>query len=615
MTEILTESFCERCGTRYTFESALPAVRLKRVKVLSRGLKNFVMSDDTSMDEAMAAARSETERALSTHQLDAFHQTFNFCMSCRQYTCPNCWNEGAALCLSCAPILGMDIMPVPFAELDVSAGIGAMAEPPAGNGTHWTNGLHRGNGADGANGLDSAAGTFDTAAPIETAAPLDAADTIATNGTNGIHEVEVEAASPSAERPAPELIGLTEVAPVDIIDEINSTTRIEALTPVPETVEVAAPGGIDEAADVAATAEAFVMEPEAAPEAVSPVETEAPGHVEHMVAAVAIEAIAAEPPVEAVAAEPPIEAIAEEPQAEGEREPMLVAEAPVAEDDLAPFEADEAVDLAARLAGQTDTGDGAGWNDGEALAAARLHDKTAGQTSGWLQRFRPGQELDGDIDSSLYAPSDPDPLAEATVVAAAATSPAEIDDAALAPEAIDVVAVAADAPSADLEVPAPVAATEPQVALPVEPAPEPQVAQAPEPAPEAAPAPAVAPAGDIVAQPTWRMVAPDPAEEAPLPLPTVPAPTVPPAAATEPQWPTRPEWLGSAPASGLPFLGRPATPQGGLEALWTESNREVSSTPVTLGRAASGVQPCVSCGLSLSASARFCRRCGTLQGG
>jgi hypothetical protein len=62
MTEILTESFCERCGTRYTFESARPRVRLKGVKTMSRGLKNFVLSDDTSMDEAMAAARAETER-------------------------------------------------------------------------------------------------------------------------------------------------------------------------------------------------------------------------------------------------------------------------------------------------------------------------------------------------------------------------------------------------------------------------------------------------------------------------------------------------------------------------------------------------------------------------
>jgi hypothetical protein len=73
MPEILTESFCERCGTRYTFESARPRVPLKGMKVLSRGLKNFVLSDGTTMDEAMAAARNETDRELTAHQLDAFH--------------------------------------------------------------------------------------------------------------------------------------------------------------------------------------------------------------------------------------------------------------------------------------------------------------------------------------------------------------------------------------------------------------------------------------------------------------------------------------------------------------------------------------------------------------
>ena len=87
MPEVLTESFCERCGTRYTFESAVPRVaRLKGLRVVSRGLKNFVLSDDTSMDEAMAAARNETDREQTAQQLDAFHKTFNFCMSCRQYT-------------------------------------------------------------------------------------------------------------------------------------------------------------------------------------------------------------------------------------------------------------------------------------------------------------------------------------------------------------------------------------------------------------------------------------------------------------------------------------------------------------------------------------------------
>src|SRR6476660_1694315 len=121
MTEILTELFCERCGTRYTFESARPRVRLKGVTTLSRGLKKFVLSDDTSMDEAMAAARAETERESTSYQLDAFHKTFNFCMSCRQYTCPNCWNEAEARCLSCAPHLGQEVMPAPFPDLVTSS--------------------------------------------------------------------------------------------------------------------------------------------------------------------------------------------------------------------------------------------------------------------------------------------------------------------------------------------------------------------------------------------------------------------------------------------------------------------------------------------------------------
>ncbi len=141
MTEILTESFCERCGTRYTFESARPRARLKGVKVLSRGLKNFVLSDDNSMDEAMAAARSDTDRELTAHQLDAFHKTFNFCMSCRQYTCPNCWNEAEARCLTCAPHLGHEVLPAPFPDLVTSSYLVAdPVEEVAASGTNGSNG-------------------------------------------------------------------------------------------------------------------------------------------------------------------------------------------------------------------------------------------------------------------------------------------------------------------------------------------------------------------------------------------------------------------------------------------------------------------------------------------
>ena len=122
MPEILTESFCERCGTRYTFESSASRAKpLRGLKTISKGLRNFVLSDDSSMDEAMAAARSEAERDVTSRQLDAFHSTFNFCMSCRQYTCANCWNEAEGQCLSCSPLVAREAMPAPFPTVDVTA--------------------------------------------------------------------------------------------------------------------------------------------------------------------------------------------------------------------------------------------------------------------------------------------------------------------------------------------------------------------------------------------------------------------------------------------------------------------------------------------------------------
>lgn len=115
MPEILTESFCERCGTRYTFEAVTPKARpLTKLKILTRGLRNYVLSDETTLDEALAAARSEEQREISAQQLDAFHKTFNFCMSCRQYTCSDCWNEIEGRCLTCGPDLRAERLAGPF---------------------------------------------------------------------------------------------------------------------------------------------------------------------------------------------------------------------------------------------------------------------------------------------------------------------------------------------------------------------------------------------------------------------------------------------------------------------------------------------------------------------
>jgi hypothetical protein len=421
MTEILTESFCERCGTRYTFESARTRTRLKGVKVLSRGLKNFVLSDDTSIDEAMAAARSEADREASAHQLDAFHKTFNFCMSCRQYTCPNCWNEPEARCLSCAPLALVEA-PVRLEDLAMS--------------------------------------------PIGEASPG--------NGTAAVHEPHAW--------PEPVVADVATDAPDDMVV----------------------------ASDDAVAATTIAGEPE------SPaLELDAP-----------------------VAAEPPLEPAAEP------------VPAPAADADTAT--------------------------------------KAAAQTTGLLQRFRPGQSLDAELDAFERERFD----------AATPTEPGE--------DSVDIAIKAApDEPTAE--------------AVPAEALPTPfETAPEPEPEPLAAGASA-----DLVEQPTWRITAPDPSGAAPVPPASEPGTTVPlqttstqaEAPGDEPQWPARPQWPGAAPIAGLPFLGRPAAGQGGIEALWAASNQELVTAVPTPGRpaASTGIQPCVSCGLSLSANARFCRRCGTLQ--
>jgi hypothetical protein len=469
MSEILTESFCERCGTRYTFESARPKIRLKGVKVLSRGLKNFVLSDDTTMDEAMAAARSETDRESTAHQLDAFHKTFSFCMSCRQYTCPNCWNEVEARCQSCAPLPELEIAPRSAApEL----------APPA------------------FPGLVPLAGSATIAEP-------------ASNGTNGQHHDDVapETVAEPAAKATDQTAGLlSRFRPGQSLDEALAAFEREQTAPEPE------PEAISEAA--------ATLEPAAVVEVGAVTEAEAESTA-------AVEAVAE---VESLAAtEPEVVAIEAAAEVETIDDPTAIAdlEAPVAPG---------------------------------AVAAAQPMDAAVGEA--------PPEEMIGDPTRAAIAAAgaflaDDDQLAASEPAVAEASTEIQAEPVEAAP------------------VPAEPAATQP----------------------------------DVVEQPTWRITAPD-LDTKPIGAPSgpeEPAP-LPPA---EPQWPVRPEWPSAPRASaGLPFLGRPAQPEGGIDSVWAASNQELVATRpvVATGRASSGIQPCVSCGLSLSANARFCRRCGTLQG-
>jgi hypothetical protein len=107
MTELLTESFCERCGTRYDLGSTEPLSTARKTRGLVTGLRQFIMSQDSlqdSIDDAMKAQ----EEALAARQIDAFQEAFSFCFDCRRYTCSSCWNDEAGRCRSCVPLDGVD---------------------------------------------------------------------------------------------------------------------------------------------------------------------------------------------------------------------------------------------------------------------------------------------------------------------------------------------------------------------------------------------------------------------------------------------------------------------------------------------------------------------------
>jgi hypothetical protein len=127
LTDTLTESFCERCGTRYEFEAPTRLNPLRKTRGFIGGLKNYLTSQD-DMSDAMRDAMRQQEEALASAQLEAFHESFNFCIDCRQYTCVNCWNDGAGRCRSCAPIPGTDDLAERLSASVAGGGSVAVAE-------------------------------------------------------------------------------------------------------------------------------------------------------------------------------------------------------------------------------------------------------------------------------------------------------------------------------------------------------------------------------------------------------------------------------------------------------------------------------------------------------
>ncbi|HEY7827639.1 MAG TPA: hypothetical protein VIB99_05365 [Candidatus Limnocylindrales bacterium] len=540
MTEIITESFCERCGTRYTFEAANPKKRrIGKLKVLSKGLKNYVLSDDASLDEALAEARSDEQRELSGGQLDAFHQTFQFCMSCRQYTCANCWNEPEGRCLTCAPlsVAAPGLLRSPFDDLLAGGGISPLVNPDP-----------LAQAAPDEGQLLAEAGPLDEVAPAA----------VVGSAWPTIDLFRAPDAEPTAD--ASEMAAQPEVAAEGPADDLEPAAEAEALTEPAEQVELSS------AAD-------FWMRPFTgyAPVA-EPTNGNGSGHHhDEPVGELAAEAVilSHEPDGVVAPAEPEAAAIAEvapepvsEPIAVAEPEPVAVAEPEPVEDP----------------------------------AAAQRADELAAHTTRLLGRFRAGTP--GSKSTPQIEPEAPGVLPAAAV---APPEPAVEDRGPAAPvEAAAALAGASNEPSAGpgtdvVEMPTwPIVDRRRPVAPP--PVSEPAVA----PLPPVAPAPAVAPVPPVAPPP-----------EVPLQARSVAAPVVTRQTAP-PQWPA-PRTPGPD-LSVPPFWASGDAGRSSREAdLWNASAQEVlgSSSQVA---PQPGVQSCVKCGLSLSANARFCRRCGSPQG-
>ena len=557
MPEILTESFCERCGTRYTFESSAPRKtrRLGQFKTLSKGLKNYVLSDDTSMDEAMAAARSDEERETTAQQLDAFHATFNFCMNCRQYTCGNCWNQAEGRCLTCSPNLGRDILEAPFPS-------SAPFEPQPISAEAWP--------------------TTDLP-PVELVVP-----SLSVSGANGI------AAESVADEPSNGVVHPPEAA--EVAEEDDPGAHVSFLTPAPTEAEAPI---VEAPVDAPAAWTEPAPQPEAQPSA------EFLEAVEAATAEVAaIEASLAEP--DAPAAQAPVEPVADLPATLEERASTLASHTT---DLIARFRPGQNID--AELAAFE-----AGIEASETLAAdAKPAGADAVEGELVADAGRPHAE-------PSLPPAWPEPDPE---IVAAAWPEAEPDAIVFAAQAEPEWPVETREPEPFVEEPEPVAAvapeSEPMAAEPIaEPEPEPVAAEASVVEPEpAAPPIAASPEPvrtDRIEQPTWRVFAPEQGAppvgqplETPVAPPASPAASLPPAASAEPQWPTSPDIQDSPSMALLANRNRSSS-----DALWAASTQEVLAPVSGPAVASTSVQPCSSCGLSLSATARFCRRCGTRQG-
>lgn len=561
MTEILTESFCERCGTRYTFESAVPSQRrLSGLKVLGRGLKNFVLSDDASLDESIAAARSDIDRDATNHQLDAFHRTFSFCMSCRQYTCANCWNETEARCLSCEPLaIEFPTAGVVPEEIDPARLLRFMGADAA----------HADNGPEASpehDHIEAPAAHVHDPWPVEPAPRLAWPEGFV-GSSNGSGDVAPE---PTVEAPS-----------LDAYAAAFGSTTVDAwaadgqalLVEVDDRAAAEVSADVDDWAAAEASAEDLTLAAADVPEAAESEATTAATEIAAATTQVdaARTGVDAAPSAVEAALQQGESAVAE--PADFERETALAVDA---EEIIAA----EPVGVAATDGHPSGDADHQTLSDALAAYEAAFVEPSVEAAIDEIPAAAQGSADGAEMaagKAQLAAP------VEAPVEAPVATPPIE-------PAPQPAIAAFEAEPQPQEMIPTPTSESAPA---------DPEPVVEPEPVGPASPPSPAAPT-DHVVQPVWRAPA-DPASSVP-------------------QWPTGPRWPTGIPTEGA-LAAQPAPldrlaalmARTSTEAMWAASSQEILQ-PAAATPPVAGIRSCENCGISLSATARFCRRCGTAQG-
>jgi hypothetical protein len=606
MTDNVIQSFCERCGARFTQPApverpAPPAGMLGRFRRRNPDLEG-TPADGSALPIS-----------------DAFKDTFHFCLGCRRYNCPECWNEQAGHCLSCRPLDGpavADPVPADARTLTPGAGAGSAADPqPISEPTRWPTGDlgARAPATTAGSDLAPAVDRSMWAAPI--AGVSSAMSPPPVVGPPAEPAVRADptpaAASDLPWTPTPEIDPWRGV--VFSADEQGRSQTVVAPEPIEDVGVLASLMDTDTHVDASgwARASAVVMGGVGASAGLQP-EDAGSSTSDDAVESVTDEGLAPSAPVVVAASdavEPPeavaepVESVAEPPVAEppvAEAEPPVAAapdDEPMRPDDtpLAPVPETEAwLDIARR--GLDDT-------------PPDLHDAASPTVPGLVAVHAIDEEMQPapELPLAPEVPPAPElPLAEAdTVAAIASTMPQSAPDTATPTGPPQVEPSTPPPPPPLTPIPAtpalptspPVPPVPPRQVAPTVPSPGLEVWATPvDTGPFAQPYQPPAPQA-VVVMPSVPPVAPSGAPPATVPV-AMAAPPVVPGASAVPMPPPGGPLPPPSPPSPRAAMPAPAVVPAGLPAA---------------ARQAAASKACPSCGLPLSTKARFCRRCGAPQ--